>query len=133
MSELVKPTMLLITSAWGDRKTFKLIPVSADCPFVEGIFEGMYLVMIAKDKKNSVAMLPKLDENGDRLMRKRDNGKDHKEERVHIETYAEHLFLEKPEIIDFIKMICVNADTFDYNKFMGSSDIIKVEMPQIIH
>lgn len=127
MSVEVKPTMYLFTSAWGSRKTFKLMPISNDCPFVEGIFEGTYLVMISKEKKNSVTMLPKLDENGDRLVKSRSNGKDYKEERVHIETYTEHLFLEKEEIINFVKQIAVNADSFDYAKLMVSPDLVMAE------
>lgn len=127
----VKPTMLLITSAMQGQKTFKLMPISTDCPFNEGIFmpDGRILVMMSKEKKESVHMLPRLDENGDPVKTKtaRMNGKSYKEHRVHLETYTEHYLAEKEEIINLIKMVAVNADSFDYDKYLNDSGII---MPQ---
>jgi hypothetical protein len=127
----VKPTMLLITSAMQGQKTFKLMPISTECPFNEGIFmpEGRVLVMMSKEKKESVHMLPRLDENGDPVKTKtpRMNGKSYREHRVHLETYTEHYLAEKEEIINLIKMIAVNADNFDFEKYMVDSGII---MPQ---
>lgn len=131
----VKPTMLLITSAMQGQKTFKLMPISTDCPFNEGIFmpEGRVLVMMSKEKKESVHMLPRLDENGDPVKTKtaRMNGKSYKEHRVHLETYTEHYLAEKEEVINLVKMVAVNADTFDFEKYMTDPSIIMPEQPKI--
>lgn len=135
MSAIVQPTMILITSAMQGEKTFKLMPIHKDCPFNEGIFmpEGRILVMMSREKKESVHMLPRLDENGDPMKAKdkRLNGKTYKETRVHLETYTEHYLAEKEEIISLIKMIAVNADTYDFQKYMVDPAIIMPEERKI--
>ena len=130
-----QPTMLLVTSAWQGRKAFKLMPITNDCPFTEGIYEpeGKILIMMSKETKETVHMLPRLDENGDPVMTKapRKNGKTFKEQRVHIDTYTEHYILEKSEIIDLIKRVAVNADTFNYTGHLDDTLLVTPEKPKI--
>jgi hypothetical protein len=129
--------MLLVSSYWGENKSFKLIPVTNDSPFTEGMYDPTtnILVMIGKDKKNTLHMITKLDDNGDPIEMKvkpRKNGKNYKEERKTVETYQEYYILEKPEQEDFIKMFAVNAGTFDYQKYMiEKSDIVMPEEKKI--
>ena len=49
-------TMMLVTSTWDREKTFKLIPVSPDSPYNEGIFdpENKVLAVISKEKKQTL-------------------------------------------------------------------------------
>lgn len=115
--------MWLYTSEWQGHKTFKMIPVKPDCPFVEAIFdpESKVLVLISRTAKQSMHMLPKLDDNGDVMMMKlqpRMNGKKFKEERKVVETFLEYYMSEKSEITEFIKMFAVNQETFDINPAM---------------
>jgi hypothetical protein len=136
MSAIVQPTMLLITSAIQGQKTFKLMPIHKECPFNEGIFmpTGRMLAMISAEKKESVHMLPRLDDNGDAILIKqgnRPNQKDYKEQRVHLETYTEHYLMEKEEIISLVKMLAVNADSYDFQKYMVDPSIIMPEEKKI--
>jgi hypothetical protein len=131
----MEPTMLLITSPWGGVKTFKLMPINKDCPFGEGIFdsEGKVLVMLSKEKKKSLQLLPKLDDNGDPVKSKtvRPNGKTVKEGRATVETFTEHYIIEPQEIKAFIKMFAINESTFEYAKYLNPADLLLPETPKI--
>ena len=120
----VEPSMLLFTSFWQDKVTFKLMPISETCPFVEVIYDpGLeMLVVINKQFKESFHNVPKMDDNGDIIMIKspRKNGKPFREERRAIDTYQEYYITEKAEQIEFIKMFAVNADEYNFAKYMES-------------
>ena len=60
-------TMMLVTSSWGPRKTFKLMPITPDAIYNEGIFDpdSKVLALIGKEKKQSLHMLAKLNDLGD--------------------------------------------------------------------
>lgn len=118
-------SMLLITSSWGSKKTFKMIPVSVQSPYNEVIFDAdsKALAVIGKDSKESLHMLAKLNEWGDVVpmkIGKRNNGKDYAEERKTLRTFYEYYIEETSEIIDFIKKFAVNADTFDYLQYVNT-------------
>lgn len=117
------PTMMLITGSWNGKKTFKLIPVSLDCPYNEGIYDldNKILALIGKDKKESLHMLAKLNEFGDPQTMKigrRSNGKDYAEERKMLETYYEYFVEEVEEIKAVVKLLAVNFDEFKLEQFM---------------
>lgn len=129
--------MLLVSSYWGENKSFKLIPINLNCPFTEGMYDptSNILVMIGKDKKNTLHMVTKLDDNGDPIELKgktRRNGKNYKEERKTVETYQEYYILERAEQESFIQLFAVNADTFDYKKYtVEKTDLILPEEKKI--
>lgn len=129
------PTMLLITTLWSGKKSFRLMPVSNDCPFSEGIYDpdSKVLVMMSGLKKEGFHMVARLDDNGDPIATKqaRINGKKYKEQRVTLETFAEHYITEKREIEDFIRMIALNEGTFDYKTLMVDPALIVPEQPKI--
>lgn len=115
-------SMMLVTSTWGTMKTFKMIPTAIDCPYAECIFDvqGKILAVIGKDKKESMHMLPRLNDSGDvqyLKIGKRNNGKDYAEERKLITTFYEYYIEEADEIRNFINKFACNKD-FDYNKFI---------------
>jgi hypothetical protein len=114
--------MRLITSSWGPAKTFKMIPVTKDCPYNECIFDVQtkVLAIISKDSKESLHMLPKLTETGDVLrlkIGKKENGKDYAEERRALVTFYEYYIEDKEEAIEFIKNVAENAGTFDFQQY----------------
>jgi len=115
--------MMLITSTWKDGKTFKMIPTTAECPFVECIFDPQIkvLAVISRNKKDQFHMITKLDLNGDPEKRKSPgrNGNPYKEERRALETYQEYYIEEKSEIEGFIKHFASNADTYDYAVYLN--------------
>lgn len=121
-------TMMLITGSWGQKKTFKLIPVTPDSPYNEAIYDpdSKVLALIGKEKKQSMHMVAKLNEYGDitpMKVGKRTNGKDYAEERKVLETYYEYYIDTPEEIKAVIDLLAVNADTFDYSQHMTSSVI----------
>jgi hypothetical protein len=125
MNNTLGSNMLLIKSSWNDGETFKLLPVSQDCPYVECIFDPAtkVFVVISKVSKTSLHMLPKLDDNGDPapLKTKRANGRMVKEERKTIDTFQEYYVEDKDAMIDVINLLAINKDTFDYNKFINAN------------
>jgi len=116
-------SMMLVTSSWGNNKTFKLIPVTPECPYNEAIFDrdSKVLALIGKEKKQSLHMVTKLDDNGDVKTLKigrRAGGKEYAEERKTLETYYEYYVENPEEIKNIINLFAVNADSFDYNVYM---------------
>lgn len=111
--------MYVISSTWGDvgseKPTFKMIPLSEDCPYQECIYEPSkrILAVISKTRKQNYIMTHKVDENGDPVFLKhgtRPNGKNYKEERRLVETFTEY-YIESPiEIKEFIEMFAINPD-----------------------
>ena len=109
-------TMMLVESTWQDTKTFKMIPVSNDCPYVECIYDpsSKVLVLIGKTTKTSLHMLPKLDEYGKAISGNRGA----KQERRSIDTFQEYYIEEEKDIKELVKMFAVNASKFDTAKFL---------------
>jgi hypothetical protein len=108
--------MLLFTTFYGNANTFKLMPLSHECTF---------------------EMLPKLDDNGDIMKTKqpRNNGKPFREERRNIRLPQEYYFADRKEQEDFIKAWAINADTFDYAKYLDEKEsevISKIETPELV-
>lgn len=118
--------MLLVTSAWKDKPTFKLIPVSLDCPYNEIIFdpEVNVLAIVSKQKKDSFHMMPRLTEHGDIMKansNKRDHGKNYSEQRVALETYYEYFISEPTEMTSIINTFAINADIFDFQSTIDAA------------
>ena len=109
-------TMMLVESTWQDTKTFKMIPVSNDCPYVECIYDptSKVFVIISKVTKTSLHMLPKLDEYGKAISGNRGA----KQERRSIDTFQEYYIEEKDSIVDVVNLFAVNAKKFDVTKFI---------------
>ena len=109
-------TMMLVESTWQDTKTFKMIPVSNDCPYVECIYDpsSKVFVLIGKITKTSLHMLPKLDEYGKAVSGNRGA----KQERRSIDTFQEYYIEEEKDIKEITKMFAVNASKFDIAKFL---------------
>jgi hypothetical protein len=114
--------MMLITSTWKDGKTFKLIPTTADCPYVEAIYDPSMKVLaaIGAVKKDIFHMMPKLDPNGDPEMRKTPgrDGSPMKQERRTIETFQEYYLEERSDIETFINHFASNSDTYDFKMYL---------------
>ena len=122
MSKNVGQNMMLISSAFRQVKSFSLVPVTEDCPYVEAMFDpsASILAVITKVKKNSFHMVPRLNDDGQPIRLKAPNmetGKTVKEQRVSVDTFSEFYVTDKEEIKNFIGMFAVNAKSFDYDKF----------------
>ena len=122
-------SMMLIKSAFGSKKSFKLIPITNDCPYVEMLFspEQQMMVIISKYMKGAYHMVQKLDDNGDPIPVKgkpRANGNKFKEERRLVDTCSEHYILTEEEIRETIKMFAVNPDAIDLDEFFLNESTI---------
>lgn len=135
--------MLIVSTYWGEAKSFKLIPVNNDCPYLEVMYDSTtgLLAVISKSKKQVFHNVPKIDDNGDMIymkMGKRENGKNYKEERRTIETFQEYYLIEESEIIDFVNTFGVNSDEFNYMMYVeatrkkANSDIVMPEVAPIM-
>lgn len=107
-------TMMVVKSDWNGRKTFKMIPITINCPYVECIYdpESKVLAVIGLTKKNVFHMMPKLDDNGDIVPRKvkSEGSKPYKEDRRTIETFQEYYIHDKEEIKFFVDLFAINAN-----------------------
>lgn len=127
---------MLITGNWGQNKTFKMIPVTTDCPYNEAIYDAdaKVLALVSKEKKQSMHMVAKLDDFGDvkpMKVGRRANGKDYAEERKTLETYYEYYLENKEEIKALINMIAVNADSFDVDQYLKDANLT-ISSPSIV-
>lgn len=121
-------TMMLVQATWNEKQTFRMIPVADSCPYVECIFDPdtKVFVIISKITKQSLHMLPRLDENGDpmQIKVKRPNGRTFREERHKIEVFQEFYVEDTTAMIDLIAKFATNEKTFDYSKFFKVADEI---------
>jgi len=137
----IEKTMLLVSSLWGQEKSFRLMPLTKDAPYSEGIYDpqSRVLVMMSSFTKETLHMIPARDENGDVAKTKtprpgpdgKPNGKTYKEKQITLKTFTEFYVTEKEEISGLINMIAVNSDTFDYKKYLEPSPIIVPETPKL--
>jgi hypothetical protein len=113
----MEKSMMVIKSDWNNQPTFKMIPLSKDCPYVECIYDSQskVLALIGLTRKNVFHMMPKLDDNGDIVPRKMrsEGSKAHKEERRTIETFQEYYVMDAEDIKAFVKLFAINADAAD--------------------
>lgn len=111
--------MILVQSSWQDAQTFRMIPISESCPYVECIFDPAtkVFVVILKITKTTLHMLPKLDEYGIAIT----GAKGTKQDRNKIEVFQEFYLEDQAGILDIIEHFAVNAKKFDYKSFMGTT------------
>lgn len=126
-------SMMLVTSSWGQFKTFKMIPTNKDCPYNECIYDvqSKILAIIGKESKESFHMLPRLTDQGDvqyLKIGKRNNGKDYAEERKALVTLYEYYIEDAEEVKNFVAMFAVNADKFNIQQYI---DLVIDDKPKV--
>jgi len=130
-------SMMLVTGIWNNKPSFKMIPVTPDSPYNEAIFDldNKVLALISKEKKQSMHMVPKLDDFGDLKAMKigrRSNGKDYQEERKTLETYYEYYLDNPDDIKQVINMLALNADSFDYSQYLTVPTLVAPPQSSIV-
>jgi hypothetical protein len=135
MTKQIGQNMMLVHSSFRNAKSFTLIPVSADSPYVEAMFDpqSSILAVISKVMKQSYHMVPKLNDDGQPIRLKSPNqetGKTVKEERRLVDTFSEFYLSDKKDIETFIHMFAVNASDFDYKEFFV--DVKETKVSNII-
>ena len=124
MSNQIGQNMILVTSSFRNAKSFTLIPATANCPYVEAMYDPSsgILAVISKVMKQSYHMIPKLDDEGQPMRLKSPNqqtGKTVKEERRLVDTFSEFYVSDSKDIESFIHMFAINAESFDYKEYMA--------------
>jgi len=122
MSEIGK-NMMIISSPFRNAESFALVPVTSDTPYVEAMFDPAsgILAVISKVSKQSFHMVPRLGDDGQPQRLKVPNkatGKTMKEQRVSMETFSEFYITDKEEIKNFINIFAINADSYDFAKYV---------------
>jgi hypothetical protein len=117
-------TMLLVTAPWTEsERTFRMIPASNDCPYIDVVFnkDRKALEITSNFRRMEFGLLPKLDDNGDIEKRKTpkndpDTGQAmlYKQERKSTEVLQKYFILDQVEIISFVQAFAINADKVDY-------------------
>ena len=135
MANQIGQNMMLVYSSFRNAKSFTLIPVSMDSPYVEAMFDPTsgILAVISKVMKQSYHMVPKLDDEGQPMRLKKPNqqtGKTVKEERRLVDTFSEFYLSDRADIETFIHMFAINADNFNVEEFFV--DLKKTEPSKII-
>jgi len=134
-------TMMLVTIPWTPtEKSFRLIPVSTDCPYLDVVYwrDKKVLEINSTFKKQEYAMFPKVDDNGDIEMRKSPKKYEagqvtsEKQERRLTEVLQKYYIIDKEEITNFVKRFAINADEIPFDKIINESDIVIAGTPQII-
>jgi hypothetical protein len=117
---MTEKSMMLVQATWQDKQTFRLIPISDSCPYVECIFDpgSKVFVIISKIKRTSLQMLPKLDEYGQPIA----GSKGHREERHKLDVFQEFYIEDKIAVKDLIHLFGINAKTFNYEAFMSEKE-----------
>jgi hypothetical protein len=112
-------SMILVQSSWQETQTFRMIPISESCPYVECIFDPAtkVFVVILKITKTTLHMLPKLDEYGIAIT----GAKGTKQDRNKIEVFQEFYLEDQAGILDIVEHFAVNAEKFDYKSFIETA------------
>jgi hypothetical protein len=113
-------SMMLVKSSWQESQTFRMIPIAESCPYVECIFDPgtKVFVIISKTTKQSLHMLPKLDDYGQVIT----GTKGTKQDRHKIEVFQEFYIEDTIAIKDLVHLFAINAKTFDFENFMIKSE-----------
>jgi len=116
-------SMMLTTITLGTTKTFSLIPLAIDCPYVEAVFDPQrkILALLLKEKKNHFSFMPKIDDIGMVVPNANSRTKEQqpfKQERKMFEVFHEIQVEEAADIIALVDMFAINAAGFDYKSFL---------------
>lgn len=148
--EGIGQNMWLHKGVWEGVDTFRMMPVTDDCPFSEVIYDIKLTMMLvlSKTSRENFQHVPLLDDQGQMIKipkRTQKKASDASEadsfyatERVLMNYQIEHKIMEHDEQIAFIKQFAVNHDAFDYEKYLRNIDqeavgpIMKVETPSLV-
>lgn len=106
--------MMIYSSKWNEKQTFRMMPIDSNCPFNEAIFdpEQKVLAIVSKDNKDKPMMMPRLNDRGDLIAAKRSNGEQGwQEQRVILSAYYEYYLEDINDIVAFVKRFAVNDDS----------------------
>ena len=125
MSENKKNMLIISTFDRFGKKTFGLIPVEENCPYVEAIYLPMTksLVVMSKVQHDTFQLFPRLNDNGDIAPAKnRSNGATYREERKALKVFYEYTLTNEEDILMFINFFAVNGKDFQIGKYVEEGE-----------
>lgn len=106
--------MLAYATDWYGSKTFRLMPLTNDCPFNEAIYDPntKVLAIIGKTQVEKPVMLPKLNDKGETILVKGSNPAQPRyvEERRILNTFTEYYMDVAEDVMDFVTRHVVNPE-----------------------
>jgi hypothetical protein len=118
MTQIIPRSLLLTSCTWdnGAYESFRMLPVTQECPYVEAFFDPLekVLVVLSKDKKESLTIVHKLDEYGNGVKKNNRPLLD----RQRMVSFKEFYITRPEEIKQFINLFAHNAEDFNYQKFL---------------
>jgi len=110
-----KSSMMVISSDWYGMETFRMIPLTKECPYIEVIYDpkSETLAIISKELKDKPQMLVKLNDKGEAIHLKSSTPEKPAmaEERRMIPAYYEYYINSKTEILTFLDYFSVSIST----------------------
>jgi predicted lipase len=136
----LKSMMLVTVPYTPQEKSFRMIPVTNDCPYIDVVYwkDKKVLEINTAFKRNEYAYYPKLDDNGDMEKRKHvtkdEQGNDliYKQERRITEVLQKYYIIEQVEIMAFIESFAINSKTVDYMSILAAGPIVEAPKTSII-
>lgn len=116
--------MLLISGMWQGVPTFKMIPVTEDCPYIEVVFmpRDRVLAVVSKVKEDRYQMIHRLDNKGNTIPingKKDEKGEQLFEmQRVVVNTYHDYYVVNPIEMEKFVERFAVNGDSYPYKQLI---------------
>lgn len=130
----IQKSMLIISSERKGFPTFRMIPLTIDCPFGEIVYvpDAKALQILYKHTVEGLHMMPKLDDNGEPMINaKAPKGSNlYKQERKTLSVPQDAYIYNPTEIEEFVQMFAVN-DKFNYKVFMVEPKAPIIETPEI--
>lgn len=122
MEKQISKSMMLIKSIWNEKPTFKMMPISDECPYVECIYDpdSSVFVVISKTPKTTLHMLPQLDDYGHAVT----GNKGAKQSRHKMEVFQEYYVDDAADIASIIQIFGRNSDSFDYKQFITEKELV---------
>jgi hypothetical protein len=117
---------MIYKSGWGTETeffpTFKMLPVTQDCPFNEVLFDpkSKILAIVGKEKKQAYRMLPKLNDKGKQVVAMERGVPVEVQERKLMENFYEYYLEEIEDIEYFINKFAINSKDFNWMSFINS-------------
>ena len=116
--------MLIVSSTWGDKKSFQLIPVEESCPYVDVIFDPStgILGVVNKQHKPKMQLVARMDDNGDPIPRKGRvvAGQDkHQVQRLMFDAFYEYTLDNADDIRTFVELHARNPQHPAFRQFFA--------------
>lgn len=115
--------MLIVNGVFKEANTFRLIPLTDDCPYVEMIYDvpGRALFLVNKVVKDTIDYIEKIDNKGHIVFTKVKEVTEYKQvpavERCIVRVNYNTTIINEQEIITIVELFARNSDTFDYKSF----------------